>query len=68
MTNSYKISGTINAYPIKDKFFNDNKKALRYLDNLVTDLDLQIEKVIVNKLATTYVANDYSRFTVTKLA
>ncbi|MBQ9520843.1 MAG: hypothetical protein IJR67_05120 [Acholeplasmatales bacterium] len=65
---SYMISGTINAYPIKTKSFKNYGSALRYLDKLVFDSNIQIENIINNdKNLTTYVANNYSRVILTKL-
>ena len=69
MNKNYQVSGTINAYPIKTKFFKDSNKALKYLDRIVTENDLQIEEVFTTEdVMTTYVANNYSCFNLTKLA
>ena len=69
MSYSYMISGTINAYPIKSKCFKTYDKALRYLDKLIVNSDVQIEDIFnVNECLTTYVANNYSRFNLTKIA
>ena len=69
MNRSYKLSGTLNAYPIKAKYFKDTNKALKYLDKILTDYNVQIEDVFTTEgVMTTYVANNYSRFTLTKIA
>lgn len=69
MSKNYQVSGTINAYPIKTKCFKDSAQALRYLDRIVTENDLQIEEVFTTEgVMTTYVANHYSRFNLTKIA
>ena len=69
MSYSYMISGTINAYPIKAKCFKDYRKALKYLDKLVINSDVQIEDIFtIDDTLTTYVANNYSRFTLAKIA
>lgn len=69
MNSSYIISGTFNAYPIKAKYFKNETKALKYLDKLVTSLDVQIEEIFDSSdISKTYVANNYSRFTLTRLA
>ena len=69
MSYSYMISGTINAHPIKAKAFKNYESALKYLDKLVTSADVQIEEIYTTEdLLTTYVANNYSRFTLAKIA
>lgn len=69
MNYSYVVFGTINAYPIKEKHFKSYDKALRYLDKIILDSDLQIENIFdIENEITTYVANNYSRFTLAKLA
>ncbi|MCR5647064.1 MAG: hypothetical protein K6F81_02145 [Acholeplasmatales bacterium] len=69
MSYSYKISGSINAYPIKDKYFRNARKAMKYLDKLATINNLQVEDVYVTDgIMTTFVVNNYSRFILTKLA
>ena len=68
VNNLYMVSGTYNAYPIKAKTFKSNKKAVKYLDSLITSLDVQVEEVLTSSKVNTYIANDYSRFMITKLA
>ncbi len=68
MSFSYIISGTINSYPIKAKAFKDYDSAYKYLEKLITNSELQIENVITNGRNSIYVANDYSRFTLAKIA
>ncbi len=69
MSYNYQLSGTINTYPIKSKYFKNSKGALKYLDKLITESDVQIEEIFETEgIVTTYVANNYSRFTLTKLA
>ncbi len=66
--NSYKVFGTINSRPIKTKYFKNSDKALRHLDKLVTDLDVQIEEVIdIEETITTFVANNYTRLSLAKI-
>ena len=66
---NYQVTGTINAYPIKTKCFKDSVHALKYLDRIVTENNLQIEEVFTTEgIMTTYVANNYSRFNLTKIA
>ena len=68
MSYNYKVSGTINAYPIKSKCFKDSRVALRYIDKLITESDVQIEEIFeTDGIATTFVANNYSRFTLMKV-
>lgn len=64
----YEISGTFNANPIKTKHFKSYRNAVEYLDNLFASLNVQIEEVLSTNNKNTYVANDYSRFTLTRLA
>ena len=68
MSYSYMLSGTINAYPIKAKCFKDYDSALRYLDKIVINSELQIENVFTIENTSTFVANNYSRFTLAKIA
>ncbi len=69
MNYSYKISGCINAYPIKDKYFKDLKKAFKYIDKITSENNLQVEDVYeTGNVITTYKVNNYSRIFMTKLA
>ncbi len=69
MSHNYQVSGTINAYPIKSKYFKNSKVALKYIDKLITESDVQIEEIFETEgVVTTFVANNYSRFTLTKIA
>ena len=69
MSYNYQLSGTINAHPIKSRYFKNSKGALKYLDKIITESDVQIEEIFETEgVVTTYVANNYSRFTLTKLA
>ena len=69
MKNAYVLAGTVNSYPVKTKYFKDSNKALRYLERLLDEYNVQIENVYSSKdeVMTTYVANNYSRFMLTKL-
>ena len=68
MENIYRVSGTFNAYPIKAKTFKNYKSAIKYLDSLITSLDVQVEEILTIANTNTYVANDYSRFVIARLA
>ncbi len=69
MNYSYIISGTCNAYPIKSKYFKNSAKALKYLDKLLVNYNLQVEDIYnIDDITTTYVANNYTRFSITKIA
>ena len=69
MNRSYLLAGTINSYPVKTKYFRNSNKALKYLEKLLDEYNVQIENVYSSKddVMTTYVANNYSRFMLTKL-
>ncbi len=64
----YTISGTYNTTPIKKRTFNSYDSAVKYLDSLITSLDVQIEEILSDENTNTYVANYYSRFMISKLA
>lgn len=69
MNYSYMLSGTINAYPIKTKCFKSYEKALKYLDKIIVNSDVEIENIFTtDNTMTTYVANNYSRFVLAKIA
>ena len=42
----YTISGTYNTTPIKKRTFNSYDSAVKYLDSLITSLDVQIEEIL----------------------
>ncbi len=66
--NLFQVSGTFNARPIKTKIFKDSNKALKYLDRVLVDCNVEVNDVInVEDTLTTYVVNNYTRFTVAKL-
>ena len=68
MKNSYVLAGTINSYPVKTKYFKNSNKALNYLEKLLDEYNVQIEDIYnTGDEMTTYVANNYSRFILTKL-
>ncbi len=68
MSYLYEIKGTFNANPIKTKHFRHYSSAIKYLDSLLTSLDVEIEEIFTSANSDTYVANNYSRFVLTKLA
>ena len=67
MSNVYEIKGMYNKNSIKSKKFTSYKKALRYMDAVLNAYDVQIEEVIETEDGYTYIANDYSRFTLTTI-
>ena len=68
MNYSYQLNGKVNARPIKTKQFKNYKGAMKYLDSLIDAYNVQIEEVLDFEDANTFIANDYSRFTLVKLS
>ena len=68
MKSKYGVYGKVNARPVKSKEFKNYSSALRYLDSLINEYDVQIEEILSNEKENTYIANDYSRFILAKLA
>ena len=67
MSNIYEVNGMYNKNSIKSKKFTSYEKALRYMDALINAYDVQIEDILNTEDGYTYVANDYSRFTLTTI-
>lgn len=66
--NLFQVTGTFNARPIKTKCFKDSTKALRYLDRVLVDCNVEVNDIInIEDTLTTYVVNNYTRFTIAKL-
>jgi len=69
MQKSYLVTGTFNAHPVKTKAFKTSDKAFKYLDKIIEEYNIQIEEVYnVGANTTTFVVNNYTRFTLEKMA
>ncbi len=67
--NLIQVSGLYNSHPIKTKYFKNQEKAIKYLDKVLTNLNVEIEEVFNQEdTLTTFVVNNYTRFMVTKLS
>ncbi len=64
----YQVSGIYNKRPIKTKCFKNSLKAFKYLDKVLFDLNVEIDEVLTTEEnLTTYVVDNYTRFSVEKL-
>ncbi len=68
MSSKYGVYGKVNARPVKSKEFKNYSSALRYIDSLIDEYNLQIEEILSSDKENTFIANDYSRFILAKLA
>ena len=69
MQKSYLVTGTFNAHPVKTKAFKNSDKAFKYLDKIIEEYNIQIEEVYnVGDHTTAFVVNNYTRFTLEKMA
>ena len=67
MNYSYELTGTLNHYNIKAKKFKSYDKAVRNLDNIIAESDMEVSYVISSEDSSTYILNDYSRLTISKI-
>ncbi len=63
----YVVNGRINSRYILEKKFETNDQALKYVDQLCSQHDLQVEEVINDKYENTFIIDYYNQFSIKQL-
>ena len=61
------LSGMLNNHDLKARKFKTLRDAERDLDTLLINKNLEVSYVLKDENSSTYVVNDYSRFTLVRM-